>query len=188
MKALTDDTADIAPYIRGMINTLLTRDRYALFALLLSGGLLCGAWFFQYGLGYAPCTMCYWQRHAHKIVLGVSALTLIYSRVQTGGGRLTAPLNILIVLALLGSAITALWHVGVEQGMLEGPKACAAGNVTVGGMSGQDLIDSFSKKIKPPACSDIVWSFLGLSMAGWNAVFSLLGAGLGVLVMTRKKA
>ena len=46
-------------------------------ALLLSGGLLCGAWFFQYALGYPPCNMCYWQRHAHKGVLGVAALWLI---------------------------------------------------------------------------------------------------------------
>ena len=184
---MTDDSAIIAPYITTMTKTLINRDTYALFALLLSGGLLCGAWLFQYGLGYSPCTMCYWQRHAHKIVLGVSALTLIYNRVQSGGGALTAPLNGLIILALLGSVYMALWHVGVEQGIFEGPKACAVGNVSVDGMSGQDLIDSFSKKIKPPACSDVVWSFLGLSMAGWNAALSLLGAAMGALAFMRKK-
>ena len=166
---------------------IINRDRYALFALILSGGLLCGAWFFEYVLGYAPCTMCYWQRHAHKVVLGVALLTLIYGQVIKNQGKpVPMVLNLLIILAFLGSSYFALWHVFVEFGWLEGPKACATGNVSVEGMSGQDLIDSFSNKIKPPACSDVVWSFLGLSMAGWNALASLFGAAIGTLVFWRK--
>lgn len=157
---------------------LLTRERYALFALILSGGLLFGAWFFEYVLGYAPCQMCYWQRHAHKAVVVVALFVLIYGRMR---GGIPTWLHGLIILAFWVSAFFALWHVGVEYKLIDAPKTCATGNVDISMMSGQDLIDSFSKKIKPPACSDVVWSFLGLSMAGWNALASLFGAAMGAL-------
>ena len=161
------------------------KESYALFALIVSGGLLCGAWFFQYVLGYAPCTMCYWQRHAHKVVIGVAALTLVYGRAK---GETPLLLNLFIVLAFLGSVYMALWHAGVEYGVFEELKICAAGPTSVDGLSGLDLIESLSAKLKPPACSDVVWSFLGLSMAGWNAVVSLLAAAIGGLVFRRQKA
>lgn len=164
---------------------LMTRERYALLALLLSGGLLCGAWFFQYVLGYAPCQMCYWQRHAHKAVVVVALFVLIYGRMR---GGIPALLHGLIILAFLVSAYFALWHVGVEYKFIEAPQTCAAGNTDLSMMTGQDLIDSFSNKIKPPACSDVVWSFLGLSMAGWNAVASLFGAAMGALSIRAPKA
>ena len=57
-------------------------------ALGLSGGLLVGAWIFQYGFGYLPCTMCYWQRHAHKAVLGVAALWLILRALGVKGAEI----------------------------------------------------------------------------------------------------
>lgn len=167
-----------------MIASLLIRDRYALFALLLSGSLLCGAWFFEYVLGYAPCTMCYWQRHAHKVVLGVALLSLIYGRVKGG-----VPLwgVALIVLAFLGSVYFAGWHVGVERGIFEELKICTSGPTQLPS-SGADLMNALEGKIKPPACSEVVWSFLGLSMAGWNLLASLFGAAIGGLVIARRRA
>ena len=63
--------------ISSLFKTLHSRSAAPWIALLLSGGLLGGAWIFQYGFGYFPCTMCYWQRHAHKVVLGIAVLWLI---------------------------------------------------------------------------------------------------------------
>ena len=146
----------------------------------LSLGLLVGAWVFQYGLGYAPCVMCYWQRYAHMGVIGVALAVLGY-RAAFGRGR-GLPTGLgpaLLVLALLGSAGLGLYHVGVEQGVFAGPQLCAA---DVGGRLEYDLDDPLAALDGPvsgPSCSDVVWSFLGLSMAGWNALLSLSGA-LGV--------
>jgi len=152
--------------------------RAALFAGALSLALLCGAWFFQYGLGYAPCIMCFWQRYAHMAIIGI-AVAVILARAAFGADKgLPKWLGpALLVAALLGSAGLGGFHVGVEFGWWEGPKACAAANISeLSAINPDDPLAFLSEPLGPIACSDVVWSFLGLSMAGWNALVSLLGA------------
>lgn len=161
---------------------ILTAKRLPIIALIVSGGLLCGAWFFQYGLGYAPCQMCYWQRHAHKAVLVISALALAMNYMNIGKPGFWASL---IGLALLVSFGLAFWHVGVEYTWWEGPKTCMTGTPQVGGISGQDLLNSLSEPVKLPGCAEVGWRFLGLSMAGWNGFISLYGAGLSFIAAAR---
>ena len=144
-------------------------------ALLISGGLLVGAWIFQYGFDYPPCTMCYWQRHAHKIVLGIAAIAIA---LQIGGKALPKLFSILLALAFLGSVYMAFWHVGVEYGYFEGPKLCAVGGDGMAGFDPNDPLGGLDQKIKGPACSEALWHFLGLSMAAWNGIISLFGAAL----------
>ena len=168
----------LRPYIDPMT---LTPKTYPALALVLSGGLLGGAYFFQYVLGYPPCQMCYWQRYVHFAVLGMAALALMAPSFNFYKPRVWAAL---IVLALLGSAALAFFHWGVEYKWFPAPKTCSVGNVNLD-FSSADLLDSMNDKIKPPSCADAVWHFLGLSMAGWNMVASLFGAVLG-LVSLRK--
>ena len=156
-------------------------------ALVLSGGLLIGAWTFQYGFGYAPCTMCYWQRHAHKAVVGIAALWLLLRKFGIEAAEI---LRWAAVLALLVSFGIAAWHVGVEFGVLEGPKSCAAGTLKIPDIDPNDPLSFLDAPVKPPACSEAVWHFLGLSMAAWNALLSLMGAlliGAGGIATSKAK-
>jgi len=159
----------------------LTAKYVPVLAIALSSGLLIGAWIFQYGFGYAPCTMCYWQRHAHKVVLGVAALALVTGLYKPAAQKW---LIWLTVLALLVSAGIAFWHVGVEYKWWEGPKTCAGGGL--GAFDPNDPLGGLDQKIRPPACSDAVWHFLGLSMAAWNAIASLFGAVI-ILMLSKKE-
>jgi disulfide bond formation protein DsbB len=159
----------------------LTANNIPVLAILISGGLLCGAWFFQFGLGYPPCQMCYWQRHAHKIVLVIAAIAIALSFTAKPYSRF---FNLLLALAFLGSVGMAFWHVGVEYKIWEGPQTCAAG----GGLDEIDMSDPLAildKKIKGPACTEALWHFLGLSMAAWNGIISLIGVS-AMLVLARK--
>jgi len=157
---------------------LVSARQLPVFALLLSGGLLGGAYFFQYVLGYPPCQMCYWQRYAHHAVLAISALALVLTLLSQKHPRLFAAL---LTIAFLVSFGLAFWHVGVEFKWWEGPKTCSA---PVGGdlevMDPTKFWEEASKE-KMPACSDAPWHFLGLSMAGWNALASLGGAIISAL-------
>lgn len=144
-----------------------------LFALLLSGGLLIGAWISEHVFGFYPCTMCYWQRHVHKTVVIVALIALICIRFDL---PLRRALTLLLVILLLGSAGLAFYHSGVEFKWWDGPKTCASGAITLPDFSGEDPFSQLDKKIKPPACSEAVWVFLGLSMATWNGLLSLGGA------------
>lgn len=160
------------------------RDYWApLFALLLSGGLLAGAWISQYGFGYLPCQMCYWQRHVHKAVVVVALLALLMVKM---GLPLSRALSLLLVLLLIGSAGLAFYHAGVEFKWWEGPKGCAVGDVSLPDFTDDDPFAQLDQKFKPPACSEAVWVFLGLSMAMWNAIVSLLGAIIVALLGKQK--
>ena len=161
--------------IKPVLSQLHRRKSAPWIAVLVSGGLLIGAWTFQYGFGYQPCTMCYWQRHVHKAVILVAILALFSGFISE---KLREIFRWLIVLALLVSFFYGAWHVGVEFGWLEGPKECAGGVIgpTIEINPNDPLAFLDNKSIKPPACSEAVWHFLGLSMAGWNAVISLITA------------
>jgi len=151
--------------------------------MLMSGGLLVGAWTFQYGFGYPPCTMCYWQRHAHKVVLAIAVVALA---LKVTGKPMPKLFNSLLALAFLGSAYMAFWHMGVEYKIFEGPQTCAAGG-SLDAFDPNDPLGGLDKKIKGPACSEALWHFLGLSMAAWNGIISLFGAGLMMLSLRKDK-
>lgn len=160
----------------------LTLNNLPWVTLFISGALLCGAWFFEHVLGYAPCQMCYWQRHAHKVIIGLSIAALVFNRTGTGHPKMWAAL---LAVAFFGSFALAFWHVGVEFKWWEGPKTCMTGTPQIGGVTGEDLINSFNEPIKLPGCSEAAWHFLGLSMAAWNALISLLGSLLALITAKR---
>jgi len=144
-----------------------------LLALLLPIGLLGGALLSQYVGGLYPCEMCYWQRwpHGAAILLAlVAALSPIHS-------PRTRALTLLAALAIAISGAIGVFHAGVELGLWEGMTLCTANGAT----SLQDILATPLVR-----CDQVQWSFLGISMAGWNAIVSLVGAGLVVLLAGRR--
>lgn len=122
----------------------------------------------QYVGGLNPCPMCIWQRWPHAIAIALAAVALI-------AGSRGRPIYLLIALVLLVGAGIGGFHAGVEQGWWEGPTTCSGGDV--GSMSTQDLINQIMTA-EIVRCDEIPWSFLGLSMAAWNGVVSVVLAGV----------
>jgi disulfide bond formation protein DsbB len=147
----------------------LTPRSLILLATLGSVGLLGGAFAFQYIGGLAPCQLCLWQRwpHAAAILIGVVALATGWRGLAWLGG-----------LAALTTAGIGMFHVGVEQLWWEGLAACTAGSIE--GFSTADLLDPTKDIAAVVRCDEIAWSLLGISMAGWNVVLSLVLTGFWV--------
>ncbi len=145
----------------------LSRSTLILLATLGSAALLSGAFAFQYIGGLAPCQLCLYQRwpHAAAILIGVVALAT--------GWRGLAWLG---VLAALATAAIGVFHVGVEQKWWEGLASCTAGSIE--GISAADLLDPTKDVAAVVRCDEIAWQMLGVSMAGWNVILSLILAGL----------
>ena len=140
-----------------------------LLAVTGSALLLLAALGSQFIGGLAPCPLCIWQRwpHAVAILLGVLAMTVLWRErrwLAMGGAA-----------AMLAGAGLGLYHAGVEQGWWQGPASCAAGSPT-----GLDTDALMEQIMEAPLvrCDEVAWSFLGLSMASWNALISLGLAGL----------
>ena len=143
-------------------------------ALALPLALLGGALGSQYLGGLVPCEMCYWQRwpHAAAILLAAGAFLTAANPPRS---------RMLVMLAALAVAISGaigIFHAGVEIGWWEGITQCTA----TGATSLQDIMN-----VPLVRCDQVQWEFLGISMAGWNAIISLAGAG-AIVALTRKGA
>ena len=138
----------------------MTRNTYVLAAAGGSLALLAGAYVFQY-LGYPPCELCWFQRYPHFAAIAIGLLALLVR-----GPVLPA----LGALAAATTAAIGVYHSGVERHWWPGPSACTGSGL--GGMSGSDLLSVNGPQIV--MCDQVSWAFLGLSMATWNAIFSLV--------------
>jgi disulfide bond formation protein DsbB len=145
------------------LDRLLAPPTLSLALALVAALLLATVLALQYLAGLAPCPLCIWQRYPH---LAVVVLGLIgwrwHARWMLGA----------IALVLLGGAGLAAYHVGVEQGWIALPAGCAAGQ---GASSVEELRQMLAEA--PPACDQVAFTFLGLSLAGWNLLGSLVMAG-----------
>ena len=80
----------------------------------------------------------------------------------------------LAALAIFTSGAIGVYHAGVEAGIFEGLTTCSA--ALSGGSSADILADIMATPLV--RCDQIQWSFLGISMAGWNAILSIGSASV----------
>ena len=71
----------------------------------------------------------------------------------------------------LGNAGLGTYHSGVEWGFWQGPTDCTGPVVNLG--SAGDLLSRLDT-VKVVRCDEVQWRFLGLSLAGYNVLISLL--------------
>ncbi len=141
---------------------------------LIASATIAGAWFFQLALDIVPCPMCLEQRRAYYAIIPLAVLTAIAARAGAPRGVLIAGLA-LIALAALGNAGYGAYHAGVEWKFWPGPSSCTGPGLNLGG--GGSLLDQLDK-VKVVPCDVVQWRFLGISLAGYNALISLLMAAL----------
>ena len=143
-----------------------------LVALLLPLALLGGALGSQYIGGLHPCEMCYWQRWPHGVAIVLAALSFV---TRNGTSRM---LTLLAAVAIAVSGAIGVYHAGVEAGVFEGLTTCTAnGARTLNEILTAPLV----------RCDQVQFSFLGISMAGWNAILSLSGAALIVFLLLKDR-
>ena len=144
-----------------------------LLAVLGSGALLAGAYYFQYVMGLQPCEMCLWQRWPHMVAIAAGLVALASLVVSP---RLTIGLVVVAIAALVATSAIGVFHVGVENHWWAGPQACS-GTIPQG-LSAEEL-KKYLFSAKMVRCDQTAWSMWGVSMAGWNAILSaLLALGL----------
>jgi disulfide bond formation protein DsbB len=142
-------------------------------SLAVPAFLLGGAYVSQYGFGLYPCEMCWWQRYPHFVALALALASFVI-----------APRRLWIALAgvaVLVSGFIGVYHAGVEYDLWEGLTHCATPIV-----AGADPLEVVMNQ-PITRCDEPAWTLLGVSLAGFNALFSIGGA-LAVLVLLRRKA
>ena len=120
----------------------------------------------EYVFGFTPCSFCLIQRYPHMLV-AITSIWLVFFRTHD---LFMYPLNTLV---MAFSIILASYHVGVEQGIFQGPQSCSSSNLSsVSEKSAEALlIDILNTSVV--RCNEVTWSFMRLSMASWNLIISI---------------
>ena len=157
----------------------------ALAVAAISAVTLAGAWFFQLVLDIRPCPLCLEQRYAYYLAIPLGALVAFAAARDTPRSVLLAGLVILAA-AALGNAWLGAYHAGVEWKWWQGPTDCSGPVVNLG--SAGNLLERLDT-VKVVRCDEVQWRFLGLLLAGYNVLISLLMAaiaGWGVVRLQRR--
>ncbi|MCZ4347564.1 disulfide bond formation protein B [Devosia neptuniae] len=136
----------------------------AALAFVLGLATILGAWGSQIIGGLYPCELCLEQRMAYYIGLPILlGVMVLWNRL---------PLKVWYVAMAIVTAIFAWgvymgsYHAGVEWGFWPGPTACTG----VGDAMDFDALSNMTPVI---GCDVVQFRFLGISLAGFNALISL---------------
>lgn len=144
--------------------------RGAILAILVGAALTVGgALVFQYGLGYVPCKLCLTERIPYYATIPLAALALA---LPDRPARLV--LGVIALVMLYGAGL-GVYHAGAEWGFWPGPSDCGGGSANPADVG--DFLNSL-QSVRPVDCTAAAWRFLGVSLAGWNA---LIAAALALL-------
>lgn len=147
---------------------------------VLSTGLILGAWGFQIIGGLAPCPLCLEQRVPWYALIALSAVLSFGLSVKWP--RTAILVFFALALGLVAwSAYLGLYHAGVEYKWWPGPATCTTGGAGVDGALSLEQLGG----TKIPMCDIVPWALAGISLAGFNFIFSLAGVGLASLGLLR---
>lgn len=159
------------------MNSAVLLSRARLVAIMAPFLLLGGALVSQYVFGLTPCEMCMWQRWPHLVAI-FFALDAIALR---GRPAISVIFVALAALAIAVSGGIGVFHAGVEYHWWEGITTCST---AVSGATAQDVLANIMAA--PLVRCDVAqWTLFGISLAGYNAIFSLGSAVLIFWLLSR---
>jgi disulfide bond formation protein DsbB len=159
-----------------------TARQWPLLALVASAALLAAAHAFETFGHLMPCELCLKQRDVYWATMAVAAAGLLWMLVARGRAPIRW-INAVIALAFAAEAAVAIYHAGVEWKFWPGPQSCSGGALKVSAAALERLLSGAHMGV--PACDKPAWIFLGLSMAGWNAVAALILTAASVAASVR---
>jgi disulfide bond formation protein DsbB len=177
---VTLDAAASQSHAHRATNPALTA---ALAITAIAAATLAGAWYFQLVLDIRPCPLCLEQRYAYYLAIPLGALVALAAARDAPRAVLVAGLALLAA-AALGNAVLGTYHAGVEWKFWQGPTDCTGPIGNLG--SAGDLLARLDT-VKVIRCDEVQWRFLGLSLAGYNVLISLLMAAIAAWGIVKKR-
>ena len=167
---MTLDAAANPSRLRASGNPALTA---ALAVAVIAAATLAGAWFFQLVLDIRPCPLCLEQRYAYYLAVPLGFLVAFAA--SRGAPR---PL----LLRALPSSSSPRWRMPgwrLSRRRRMGVVAGADRLLRAGRQSRQRRhAAGTARQRESDPCDEVQWRFLGLSLAGYNVLISLLMAAI----------
>lgn len=122
--------------------TRIKIDRF-FFVFVCSGGALAVAYFLEFALNLAPCSLCIWQRILYIALQCVALAGVYFSKWR----RL---IGILVILVGLAQITITIYHIGIEHYIFNESSLCLVSN---------------------NSCANVQFKFMNLSLAEWNLIY-----------------
>ena len=119
----------------------------------------------EYFFNLEPCKMCLKQREPYYILIGA----FIFFGLFRWQKKIWFFLGVQLI-SVYG-LFYGLWHVGIENKILQGPSGCT------GGLDVTDNASSLKEQILSKAiinCEEVIWNIFGLSAATINSLLLFL--------------
>ena len=119
----------------------------------------------------APCELCLKQRTVYWVALGVCALAMALRSNRPTRRSLTPMLGLILAATFAVGCGIAVYQAGAEWKWWPGPDSCSGAALSAGAIDLKKFLSG--GLVHVVRCDEASWRFLGLSMAGWNALISL---------------
>lgn len=166
--------------MNALLSTLTRRNTYLLITLGCCGLMAIGL-HMQYNMDLIPCALCVTQR-IFIILVGIIALIGFTIPASGISNRIVASLGVLSALIGGGFSSRQLWLQSLP------PEEAPACGPSLGYlMENFPFQEAFSLLLRGDGnCSEVVWTFLGVSIPGWTLVAFLGLALLNLWQLVRK--
>ena len=148
----------------------------ALIVALAGAATIAGAWFFELVVKLNPCPLCLEQRVPYYIAIPLALVVAFAASRKAPRLVVTGGLLALAGLMLWGVYL-GVFHAGIEWGIWTGPQECS-------GAPQLAPPGDFMKRLQAiniTRCDEAAWRFLGVSLAGYNALISAALAAIALL-------
>ena len=155
----------------------IKESHFLIYSFLASISAILFALYYQYFENYPPCEFCNYQRVPYIfLILIIPILGLIkkYKKYTL----------LIITLLFFISLIISSLHFGIEKGYWTINTSCS--NLS-GDFNDIDSLRNFLSQVPITKCDEVIWSYFGISMAGYNMLFSLLNFLLSIFFCLRRK-
>lgn len=165
-----------------MLLDLIPSRRTGFFLIFLAcAGAMAFALYAQHVMGLEPCPLCIFQRVAVMAIGGLALLAAVWNPSSRGGAVAASGL---VVLAALGGAGVAGWHVRLQHLPADQVPACGPGlDYMIETMPFSAMLAKVFRG--SGECAEVTWRLLGLSMPEWTLAF-FAGAALFAVLLALK--
>lgn len=141
---------------------------------------LLASFYFQYAVGLQPCPLCLMQRICVFLLLGIMGLSLSTMK----KAHFVSLLQVLVACAGLYFSLRHLWLQSLPP---DQAPACMPGlDVLIRYFPWQTIAHALFWGAGD--CAESNWSFLGISMPGWTAIYFLFMAITGLILYFRTRS
>ena len=141
----------------------LEKDKYLQLLFILCFAVLITAYSIQYIFGYQPCNLCIIERIPYALAIIILLLNYKFRQDEFF-------YSVLLLLIFLFSFIISLYHLGIEQGIIDESNICKSNSINL--KTKNEILNSL-QEIRI-SCKDVALRVFDLSLTTYNMIISIV--------------